>query len=169
MSALEYLWDGEAMQVIARHQRIADKQFIIGKHYRLDISEERSTNSHSHFFAAVSEAWKNLPEDQAERFATADHLRKYALIKAGFFDERSIVAASKAEAVRIAAFVRPMDEFALVVSMERIVKVYTAKSQSFRAMGKANFQASKEAVLEVLAVMVGVKPESLSANAGRAA
>lgn len=169
MSALEYLWDGEAMQVITRHQRIADKQFVIGQRYRMDISEERSTNSHSHFFAAVSEAWKNLPEDEAERFLTADHLRKYALVKAGFCDERSIVCASKAEAQRMAAFIKPIDEFAVVDSSERVVRVRTAKSQSFRAMGKKDFQASKEAVLEVLDAMVGVKPEALSANAGRAA
>lgn len=169
MSALEYLWDGEAMQVIARHQRIADKQFVIGQRYRLDISEERSPSSHSHFFAAVSEAWKNLPEDEAERFPTGEHLRKYALIRAGFADQRSIVCASKAEAQRVAAFIKPCDEFALVTAVERVVTIYTAKSQSFRAMGKADFQASKEAVLEVLAAMVGVKSEALSENAGRAA
>lgn len=169
MSALEYLWDGEAMQIIARHQRIADKQFVIGQRYRLDISEERSTNSHSHFFAIVSEAWKNLHEDDADRFPTSDHLRKYALVKAGFCDERSIVCASKAEAQRVAAFIKPIDEFAVVDSSERVVRVRTAKSQSFRAMGKKDFQASKEAVLEVLAAMVGVSGKSLSENAGASA
>ena len=169
MSALEYLWDGEAMQIIARHQRIADKQFVIGQRYRLDISEERSLASHNGYFATIHEAFLNLPEEMSDRFMTEDHLRRYCLIKAGFADERSIVCASKAEALRLQAFIKPMDTYAVVTASERVVTVYTAKSQSMRAMGKRDFQASKQAVLEVLASMVGVSGKSLSENAGASA
>lgn len=165
---LKYLWDGEAFQVLARHQSAADRQFTVGQTYQLDVGEERSAVSHSHYFAALNEAWSNLPDDLAERFQTVEHLRKYALIKAGFFDERSIVCASKVEAVRMAGFIKPMDDFAIVATSEATVRVFTAKSQSMRAMGKEAFQDSKTKVLEIVADMIGSSRAQLS-EAGRAA
>jgi len=124
-------------------------------------SDRRSAVSHSHYFAAVNEAWRNLPEDMADDFPTSEHLRKWALVKSGFRDERSIACSSRAEALRIAAFVRPIDEFAIVVVREAVVTVYTAKSQSLRAMGKAEFQRSKDGVLDVLAKLIGTSTEDL--------
>ena len=123
----------------------------------------RSKVSHDHFFASVEEAFKNLPEDLKDDFASAEHLRKWALIKAGFRDERSIAASSKADALRIAAFIKPMDEFAVVVVREAMVTQYVAKSQSLRAMGKAEFQRSKDAVFDVLAQLIGTDVASLKA------
>jgi hypothetical protein len=149
--------------------RLADRHFVIGETYPLAVQEARSHQTHAHFFAALNEAWQNLPADAAERFPTAEHLRKYALIRAGFRDERSIGCSSKAEAQRLAAFVRPMDDFAVVIPSEATVTVYTAKSQSMRAMGKAEFQRSKQAVLDVVSEMIGVKPAELHNEAGQAA
>lgn len=166
---LPCIWDGEhftpARPSLAK---LADQHFVVGETYPLEVREDRSGPSHRHFFAAVNEAWENLPEDIAERFPTADHLRKYALIKAGYRDERSIVCASKAEAQRLAAFVKPMDGFAVVVTQENMVIVFTAKSQSVRAMGKVEFQKSKDAVLDVLAAMIGTSTAQLQ-RAGEAA
>jgi hypothetical protein len=153
----------------ARFTRECDAAFVVGDVYRLAVQEHRSQASHNHFFAAVQEAWMNLPEDQAERFPTAEHLRKYALIRAGYRDERSIVCASKAEAQRVAAFVKPMDPFAIVTVSEAVVRVFTAQSQSTAAMGKKAFQESKNKVLDVLAEMIGIQPETLTRNVGRAA
>lgn len=164
-----FQWSGEAMVPHARFARECDAAFVVGEVYRLAVQEHRSQASHNHFFAAVQEAWMNLPEDQAERFPTAEHLRKYALIRAGYRDERSIVCASKAEAQRIAAFIKPMDPFAIVTVSEAVVRVFTAQSQSTGAMGKKVFQESKNKVLDVLAEMIGVQPETLTRNVGRAA
>jgi hypothetical protein len=162
-------WDGTTFTPLSRFAKEADRQFIIGETYRIAIAEHRSQASHSHYFAAIHLAWLNLPESQAERFPTEEHLRKYALIKAGYRDERSIVCNSKAEAQRIAAFIKPMDEFAVVTTFEAVVTVWTAKSQSKAAMGKQVFQESKNRVLDVLASMIGVQPETLTRNVGRAA
>jgi hypothetical protein len=125
--------------------------------------------SHNQYFAAVTEAWKNLPEEYADQFPSVDHLRKWCLIKAGYRDERTIACSSKAEAQRIAAFIKPMDSFAVVVVREATVAVYTAKSQSMKAQGKKDFQESKAAVLEILAGMIGTSSETLKNNAGQAA
>lgn len=164
-----YQWNGEAMVPQARFAKACDRAFVVGEHYRLIPHEDRSAASHRHFFAAVNESWTNLPDHLAERFPTSEHLRKWALIKAGYRDERTLVAASKAEAQRLAAFIRPMDDFAVVVVSEATVTVYTAKSQSVRAMGRETFQASKEAVLGVLSEMIGVQPAALARNADMAA
>lgn len=170
MSApLIYRWDGDAMVPHARFRRLADKDFVVGQDYTLVEHQGRSAVSHNHYFAAITEAWKNLPEVWAERFPTVEHLRKYALIKAGFADERSIVCASKAEAQRMAGFVRPFDDYAIVLVNGATVKVFTAKSQSARAMDKAEFQDSKQKVLDIVSDMIGVEPAALSSNAGMAA
>ena len=166
---LPFRWNGEAMAPLPRFAKDCDKRFVVGEIYRLVEQEDRSIRSHQHYFASVNEAWKNMPDDMIEQFPTPDHLRKYALIKAGYADSRQFVAASKAEARRLAAFIRPCDEYALVAPQETVVTVWTARSQSMRAMGKRDFQASKDAVLNIVAGMIQVTPETLQANAGRAA
>lgn len=165
MSEIIFRWDGEAFVPWGRFQKLCDKEYVIGHDYRLEAVNQRSQATHNHFFAAIASAFENLPEDVAAQFASPEHLRKYALIKAGFADERSIVASSKAETLRIAAFVKPMDEYAMVTVKGAVIKVYTAQSQSMKAMGKADFQASKQACLEIVSAMIGVKPEDLSREA----
>jgi hypothetical protein len=160
-------WDGESL--VPRHPKIADKHYVVGESYRMAPYEDRSMRSHRFYFASINEAWKNLPEDLAERFATPDALRKFALIKAGYRDERSIAASSKAEALRVAAFVRPMDEYAVVTVSDALVTVFTAKSQSTRAMGKKAFGESKERVLDIVSAMIGTSKQALQQNADRAA
>jgi len=155
-------WNGEAFVPMRRFMRAIDRECVIGEFYRLSEENERSAATHRHYFACINEAWTNLREDLAERFPSAEHLRKYALIRTGFHDERSIVCASKAEAQRVAAFVKPMDTYAVVLVSEATVQVFTAKSQSMRAMGKQDFQRSKDAVLEFVSNMVGVKVEDLA-------
>ncbi len=156
------IWTGSTFDPLPRFIKTIDAAYGLGEVVTLVPHEARSQAGHNHYFAAVHEAWLNLPEGYGDRFPTADHLRKFALIKSGSRDERSIVCASKAEALRLAAFVKPMDEFAVVTVSEAVVTVYTAKSQSQKAMGKQAFQASKEAVLGVLADLIGVTPEQLS-------
>lgn len=149
-------WDGERMEPLARFKKACDAGLVVGELYKVDCIEDRSAKSHSHYFARVHELWLNLPEGEAERWPTAEHLRKWALIKTGFCDERSIACSSKAEAQRLAAFVKPMDDFAVVAVSQAAVKVWTAKSQKKSAMGADDFQRSKTAVLELLESIVGL-------------
>ena len=165
MNPLLFTWTGEAMQILPRFAREADKRFVIGERYLLDEIQERSAASHRHYFAAVNEAWASLPESLAGQFATAEHLRKYCLIKAGFCDHRSIVTRSRAEAQRLAAFIRPMDLFAILTASECVVNVFTPKSQSHRAMGRQEFARSKEAVLVLLDELLGAE-RGATAQAG---
>lgn len=164
---LVFEWDGEAMRPL--RPKLADREFTVGEQYRLGVIEERSFNSHNHYFAALNEAWQNLSDEQIERWPTVEHLRKYALIKTGYCDERSVVCSTKAEAERIAAFVRAMNGYGVVLLRDKTVTVYEAKSQSYRAMGKENFQISKAAVLDYVAGLIGTNTRELERNAGAAA
>lgn len=152
-------WTGEHMRPI--HPRRADKTFVVGQRYSLVQHEERSSASHNHEFAWLKEAWQSLPEHLAEKFPTSEHLRKWALIRAGYSDSHTITCRSKAEAARIAAFIRPIDEFAVVIVQGTTVTRYTAKSQSKKAMGAKEFYESKERIMEVVARMLNVEPQEL--------
>lgn len=167
---ITFRWEGDSFVPNGpRWQRECDKQFVIGQTYELVEQHQRSSNSHRHFFASVNEAWKNLPEAMTVQFPTSEHLRKYALIRAGYADSHTLVCSSKAEAIRIASFMRPLDEFGVVAVNGLVVTRYTAKSQSARAMGKEEFQKSKDAVLDVIASMISVPVETLKQNAQAAA
>lgn len=142
-----FRWNGEAMEPLPRFHNVVNATFTVGEVYQLDVHEARSLVSHNHYFAAISDIFASLPEGVDERIVSADHLRKFALIRSGYRDERTIVCANKAEARRVAAFVQPMDGYAIVTVQEAMVVVWTAKSQSHKAMDKAEFQKSKEDVL----------------------
>jgi hypothetical protein len=164
-----FQWSGEAMVPRARFHNLANAHYVVGELYRLEAIEERSAVSHRHYFACIHDAWLNIPEHLADRFPTSEALRKFALIKTGYADERSIVCATKAEAQRVAAFVKPMDTYAVVAVSEAVVTVYTAKSQSMKAMGRKVFQESKDAVLGYVADLIGVTPDALAQRKREAA
>ncbi len=164
-----FVWDAEHGVMIPRRQSLAMRTYVDGEEYRLGVIEERSMNSHNHYFAALAEAWSNLPDDLAEQYQTVEKLRKHALIRCGYFDERSFVCSSKAEAQRLAAFVRPCDEYAIITVSEATVRQFTAKSQSMKAMGKEAFGKSKDDVLAWVAALIRVEASQLSQNAGKAA
>lgn len=164
---LSFQWSGEAMIPLA--PKLADKHLVVGQNYRMEIREETSSASRGHFFAALNEAHKNLPDEYLDRYPTVEHLRKWCLIKAGFRDERSIACASPEQATEVAAFVKPLDSYAVVVVRESTVYVLTAKTQSARAMNKAEFQKSKQAVLDIVSQLIGTDAATLRTNAAAAA
>ena len=133
----------------------------------MERREERSAASHAHFFACLSEAWHNLPEAD-NRFPTPDALRKWALIKNGYCTKTECVCDSPEQAAAVAAFTGNAEGIIIVVR-ENVVVKYTAKSQSIAAMGKTEFQLSKDVVLDTIAELIGTKRKRLEENAGRAA
>jgi len=159
---LPFTWDGETMTPARGFAKRADEQFVIGESYRLSVEEHRSDATHKHEFAWLREAHANLPEHLAALYPTPEHLRKRALIEAGYYNETIVDAGSNAAALRVAAAMRGMDDFAHVVVHRHNVLVRTAKSQSRRAMDKAEFQASKSAIMDMIADMIGVAPTDLA-------
>ncbi len=157
-----YEGDGDFKATSAFFAKRADEAYVIGETYWLAPVEDRSGRSHRHLFAMITETYDNLSDEQLERWPTKLHLRKWATIKAGYYDCASMVAASKAEALRIAAFMRPIDEFSIVDVSGATVTRYRAKSLSGRAMDRKTFQECKDKILNVLAELISVTPEQLS-------
>jgi hypothetical protein len=166
---LKCRWTGDSFAPIGRSLDEANAEFVVGQVYALEEVKARSQAAHNFYFAAIHDAWCNLPESSADRWPSPEHLRKWALIQGGYRDERTIVCTSKAEAERVAAFIRPMDQYAVVTVVAAVVRVFTAQSQSLRAMGKDEFNHSKEVVLGYIAAELGISPEALRENAGKAA
>ena len=157
------VWTGSAFEPInARFARMADDQHGVGEVVNLAPVEDRSAASHRHYFAAIREAWMNLPEHLADRYPTPESLRHAALNRAGYCDVETFVASSRAEALRLAAFLRSgvRDGVEVVVNGAAITRL-TPHSQSMRAMGKERFTASKEAVLNTIAQLIGVTTAAL--------
>ena len=162
MRTLTYQWDGEVMTPLPGFSRHAQAQFERGKHYRLDVIEERSQAQHGRYFALVNRAYDNLPESIDCFFRSADALRKWALIKNGFFDKLDYKAADTEEAVRVAkwqVWSNPDAEIT-IEGLDVIIKV--AKSQSFRRMKKKEFHESSEKVLLELSKMIGHDLDTLT-------
>lgn len=163
-------WDGDAfVPVSTSWARRADQHYTVHERYNIAPVEERSQRSHNHFFAVVADAWRNLPEEYADQFPSETHFRRWLLIKAGYRDERTIVCTSNADAQRVAAFIKPLDEYAVVAVRDNVVIHWTAKSQSVRAMKSKDFQGSKEACFDVMAKMLGTTPGELKQNSKDAA
>lgn len=138
---------------------------------RLAVEDQRARTeaSNRHFFACVKKGYDNLPEGWAKLIKSSEQLRKFALIKAGYADVRTIALPTEEAANQVAAVVRSVDPFSVVSVHETMVTAASAKSQSAQAMDRDEFRASKDAVLEVIASMVGVSVDELSSNAGAAA
>lgn len=163
MTPLPFTWDGEAMQVRPGFQRQADGQFVIGETYRLEVVEARSEVSHRHEFAWLREAWSSLPFDLAMLHPTPEHLRKWALIQAGFCTVTDYACMFKTEAKRLAETLRQQtDEYAVVIVSDTVVRVVKPESQSMKAMGNERFKASKAAILEVVSALIEVPAETLA-------
>lgn len=161
---VHFFWDGESMTPATQYQaKLADAEYVVGESYTLTVQEDRSMASHNHQFAWLKQAWLSLPEHlQAAPFAQSrDHLRKYALIRTGFCDIRTVTCGSNAAAQRVALMARDLDHFCVADIAGSTVTVMTAHSQSTRAMGKQRFQESKTAILEFIADLIGVTPENL--------
>ena len=156
MSQLPYTWTGEVFKPLLPTE--TRQTFEPGKRYLLC---DRSEQDHKHHFAWLNAAWKNLPEDFKDQFPTPNHLRKAALIQAGFYNEEIIDVGTTAGALRVASWARGKDDFSHIVARGGVVVVRTAKSQKRAVQDAKEWRRAKEAVREIVAHMIGVTPDEL--------
>lgn len=157
-----------------RFAKICERQFHDAEEYTLVPLEPRSRASHNHFFAAISEGFKNMPASMDARWPSAEHMRKWILVETGWFDEKEFECPDEDFAKKLGTFVRTEDEFARI-SVHRPsgnhdswkVIIRRAMSQSAAAMGKRDFEASKKDVLDLLEHFLTVPRGTLMKEAGR--
>lgn len=161
---IRYRWTGEGWVPWRRFAAECDRLFAIGEDRTLEAYDERSDKTHRHEFAWLREAWQTLPDDLKDEHPSPEYLRKWALVKCGFYNEERIDVGTNAGALRVAQAIRsfPGEEFSAVVVRGPLVVVRRPKSQAKGKMDKAEFQASKTAILELIAELIGVTTEQLS-------
>src|SRR5215471_3997013 len=124
-------WNGVAF--LPSRPELVERQFHPDQFVLLEPHHARSYQRHKAYFAQLAEAWSSLRSDE---FPSPDHLRKFALVQCGFYDERAVACESSKQAEKIAAFVKPLDDFAVVTVDGVVVRVLVAKSQSYKSMGR---------------------------------
>jgi hypothetical protein len=162
IEAIAFIWDGRTMVPLDRYRALADRQFRAGQEYALVPHQARSDKSHSHYFACLKKTWENLPEKEAKFFLTAEHLRKWCLVKEGYADENTHVCQTEAAAMELAALIRTLDGYAVMQISGTILTIWTAKSQDHHHMNHEEFQTSKTKVLERCAAMIGATLKELT-------
>lgn len=166
---LVWTWTGDGMVPARGYAAQATRQFKPGENYTMEVREQRSGPHHRRYFAAINEAFQNLDERCTERLKTPDHLRKWALIETGHYDESIIDCGSHEVALRIAAFERRIDDYAEITVRGNLLCIRHAKSQSLRDMDKDEFRTSSDDVLDLLSDMLHVSRTVLKKYAGRIA
>lgn len=148
------------------HARRCDKAFGLGEEVMFELIEDRSPNSHRHYFARIRELWKTLPEWLATDFPDPNSLRKRALIDAGYFTQMKLACKSEQEAIERMTFLQDIEEY-LLCSIEPIyggdwvLTVRRAISQSMRLMKKKRFEQSKNDVLDTIERLIRREPPEL--------
>lgn len=162
-----FIWNGEHMVPVPAASQLCNRQFISGMRYRLAEYEPRSRAEHKFSFAWLEEAFRQLPERYAMQFASAEHLRKWALCRTEYRNLRRIACASNKEARRVAAFIRRGNRirgetfYSEIAVKGKVVIEITPKSQAMKEMDKQQFHHSMEQVREIIAELIGVTPEQL--------
>lgn len=161
---IPFAYEGQGVfRALPRFVGLCAEHYGQGEVVNLAPQEERSEVSHRHEFVWLKEAWQTLPDHIAADYPSAEHLRKRALIATGWCHVRDYPCPSRKEAVRLAAALNAeVDEYTVVIVAEDVVRVCRAKSQARNKMKAADFQRSKQDILEWVSALLGADPEQLS-------
>lgn len=155
---ITFRWLGDVMQPFGLGMaKRADEQYVVGELYRLQEPLDRTQQAEGFYFARLAELWHSLPEKYADNWwsESSEALRAYALMKTGFANIEDFPCGSAGEAKRWAARIQPMIEYCIVEVRGNVVRRYTPKSQSRKAMpGKSTFHESTEKVIQFIADLV---------------
>lgn len=171
LRALPFIWNGEAMVPSERFAALAKRQFTKDASYVLEPHEPASHKERGFYFASIREAHDNIDGETLARYPTPEHLRKWALIKAGWRKENHTVCDTADDALKLAAFLRRLDDQAVVVVRENVVQIFVARSQRIGNpedgfMTQDEWKKSKQDVLDILSQQIGVTRRELE-RAGR--
>lgn len=162
-----------AMVPSGKYSSVVRRQFHAGEEYALAPLDARTRASHNQYFAALEDGYNNLPESIDRRWKNADHFRKWALVETGWFDELEIELQSQKHADRLTGrlveYAKEHGVYVKVIVERNRVLVRTARSQAAAAMGKADFEASKKDVMELVEHLTDVPRGTLRREGGRSA
>jgi hypothetical protein len=162
LGPVDYQWDENAgvMRPLKRHLTLLQETCVNGAVYKLEPSR-RSQKQHNFQFREIDIAWHNLPEELQERFPSSEHLRKWALCKAGYCNIQESVFDSEEKAHEVERMILRFEPYAVVEVRGNVLVAMLAWSQSKRAMGGTMFAESLNAVLTVIAQLLGTTADAL--------
>lgn len=134
-----------------------EKRFVVGQIYTLEqVDEARNMNAHNAYMAEVASAWENLSDAATKKLKTPTHLRKWALIETGWYDEQIVDCGTHELASRMATFTHQTDEYCEIRIRKNLLVIRRPRSQKRSKMNSEDFKKSSKAVLDLLADMIGV-------------
>ena len=162
-------WDGSSFIPAKRHYKALDAELVVGEQYVIEPQKAVSEKARRFFHAQLAEIWQSLPEEVAERWPTVESFRKAGLIACGYSFKTEAVCATNQQAQALAASYARLDDYVVVEIRDRVIAVWTARSQKRNAMDAETRKAANRAVLEWAAAQVGVTPEQAREAASEAA
>lgn len=154
---LSYLGAGRLTAASRLDEQILDEHLTAGDLVCLTEDNSRSMKQHRWLFALVRKAFDTLPMDQVLRFPSEEHLRKYALIKAGWCDINTQsfstpeMAKLAAKAFKIGANITTDGRnFTMTVVRDDTVMYVTPRSISLRACKGAEWESACQGVVNYL-------------------
>ncbi len=151
-----FTWtDDGVMAPLPRFRALCDRQYAVGEEYALGPVENIPGNSRAPLFIAAKETWNSLPEDD-DRFPTPEHLRKRALVRAGWATHAQYVLDTPKDAKALALALRQHDGYAVIRISGSTVEVWTAKSIAAGQISAEEWKVVKERALAFLATVTGV-------------
>jgi hypothetical protein len=149
MAPIRVIWDGQVFRPFGR-SLTACHELPKGEPFNVLLEGDWSVESHSHFFARLTELYDNLPEHIASHFKNVGHFRSWALIHEGFCTEVCQIEANHVLALHAAKAIGKVAPYAIVQVDGNMVRTWIPKSQARSGgMGKKEWERAKQAVLEL--------------------
>lgn len=154
-------WTAEGvMAPLPRFKRLCDRQYAVHEQYALAPVDNISDSSRRGFFGAIRETWRNLPEDD-NRFPSEEHLRKRALVGAGWAAHSQYVLDTPTDAKKLAVILRRHDEYAVIRVSGNTLDVWVAKSIGGGQITPEEWKQVKPRALDWAAAQIHVRRTEL--------
>ena len=127
---------------------------------RCQVSKPRSNPAHRMFFGIIAVAFEQWPENAKFKPTSVEHLRSWALIKAGHYNSLDVPAhnpkVAAAIVIKLVEAVKADDKHPIIWAMKDSVRVYTPKSVAYSEVAQADFSKISEAVYTEIEKVLGV-------------
>ena len=141
-------------------------------HCGCELVKIRSPQDHNRFFAVIARAYECWPESHEHQPSSAEHLRAYLLVSAGYHDVATVDLSWVTQDKNLLTLARLNVEASIAAGLARgdyvftrprgdIVEVLRPKSIAWAALGQKEFGPIRQACEEIIENVIGVKADQL--------
>jgi len=131
------------------------------------LKRHRSEPDHRRFFAVLSAAFNQWPEQHEFQPSSSEHLRSWLLCKAGHYDVTTIPmdsnnpAVAKLAVLAAEAAIKAAGTYAFIRPHGHALAVFAAKSIAWDKLSQKDFWPIRQAVEDIIKAEIGVNAEAL--------